>query len=588
MYATGKNSNGETIVVNVTRCATMTHVLLLGCLLAISACSVAPVPKRSDIPARFPEQFAGSSTIASNNRPLWKQSFPSDRLQADIQTLLGENFELEAARARVEQAAAVYRIARSELFPSLDASADFGRTQILDDRATDTTRDNIAFGAALNWELDIWGRLRARKKAASLSLEEQQALADQTALDLQTLLVESWITHHAAHKLEQVLVEQRETNTRFLYLTELRFVHGQGNALDVLQQRGRLLTGERALPAVTARKRRAANAYAVLMGHFPDGGNLQQEEEWFTFDRLSALPTPRNLISDRPDLRAAFLALQAADQEVAAAIADRLPRLSIGSTYVASGNSLSTIGDEKVLRFASGLLTPVFDAGRLKAAAARRKAEARESLADLEQAMLVAVREVEEALVREHALFNEQILLRKEIAITLDTVDKSTLRYVNGMESYLPVLAALVKLQDLQHNEVRHEGVVKAVLPQIDPETRQKQALIEFGAERVSLGAYASLTLPGPSLKSVVVLPKEALRPGSTVWVLSESSTLEIRKVKIHAQDMLNVAIGEGLTGHDLVILSHIASPSQGMKLRMTTPITEGLQSSVGSEEQGE
>jgi NodT family efflux transporter outer membrane factor (OMF) lipoprotein len=366
-----------------------------------------------------------------------------------------ENFELEAARARVEQATAAYGIAGSDLMPSLNAKADFDHSRIKDDEENGetTNRNTIAFGAALHWELDIWDGLRARRKAAALSLEEKQALADQIRLDLQTLLVETWVTHHAARRLAQVLVKQRETNAQFLDLIELRLSQGQGNALDVLQQRGRLVSAGRTLPAATSRKRRAAHAYSVLIGRLPEGRNLP-EDEWPTIGPLSALPFPHALLVDRPDLRAAFLALQAADHQVAAAVADRLPNLSIGLSFEESGNSLSNIGSGSLFRFASGLLAPVFDAGRLKAMAAQRKAEARESLAMLEQAVLEAILQVEDALSREQALFNEQKLLHREIAITRDTVVQAKLRYVNGQESYLAVLVALDALQTLQQKEI--------------------------------------------------------------------------------------------------------------------------------------
>jgi NodT family efflux transporter outer membrane factor (OMF) lipoprotein len=459
---------------SVTPCAPITQVLLLGCFLTIAACTTIPVQHHSDIQAGLPDQFAGKGAVTSNSRLFWEQSFLSEPLQADVRTLLGENFELEAARARVEQAAAAYGIAGSVFMPSLDGKADFEREREKKDEkgSITTTQSTISFGGALNWEPDIWGRLKARREAAALSLEEQQALADQTALDLQALLVESWITHHAARKLEQVFLEQKETNAQLLYLTELRLAQGQGNALDVLQQRGRLVTVERALPSATSTRRRAANAYAVLMGFFPDGGDLP-EDEWPTLERLSAITTPRQLLMDRPDLRAAFLALQAADYEVAAAIADRLPSLSIGLSYEVSGSGLSKIGHGSVLSFASGLLAPVFDAGRLKAKAAQRKAEARESLAVLEQAVLTAIREVEDALIRERLLFDEQRLLRIEIAIARDTVAKARLRYINGQESYLAVLTSLTELQALQQNEI----------------TLQQEMLINRGRLLKALGA---------------------------------------------------------------------------------------------------
>jgi hypothetical protein len=112
---------------------------------------------------------------------------------------------------------------------------------------------------------------------------------------------------------------------------------------------------------------------------------------------------------------------------------------------------------------------------------------------------------------------------------------------------------------------------VKAVLPQIHPETRQKQALVAFEGECVRIGAYASLRLPGPAFSDVIVLPREAMRPGGTVWVLAEDRHLEIRRVRMLAGDPLNVVIGDGLREGEPVILSHIANPLQGMPLRLAT-----------------
>ncbi len=115
----------------------------------------------------------------------------------------------------------------------------------------------------------------------------------------------------------------------------------------------------------------------------------------------------------------------------------------------------------------------------------------------------------------------------------------------------------------------RYEGVVKAVLPQINSETRHKQVLVEFQGEGVTLGAYAMTILPGPHFKNVSVLPKTALRSGNTIWLLSKNNTLELRAVTVLAQDMENVVVGKGLTETDRVILTHISSPLSGMNLSM-------------------
>lgn len=401
----------------------------------------------------MPEHFFSADERVNAGSVYWSESFSDSVLRKDIEALNTQSSELEAARARVEQAAASYGIERADLFPSLDATTGFERKREKEDGGSPETSSVISFGGALNWELDIWGRLRAKRKAASLSLEEQKALVDQTALNLSTVLVESWIAHHTASKLEMILQQQKTTNTQFLELTELRLEQGQGSALDVLQQRGRLAATKREIPSVQADKIKAANAYDVLLGQIPDGQSLPLEI-WPDVKPFSSLPTSKELMESRPDIRAAFLALLAADQDVAAAIADRLPKLSIGLNYNITGNTLSNIGDGQIVSFTTGLLAPIFDAGRRKAEVSRREAIAKGALADLEQSMLVAVQDIENGLSRERALFKERTLLSEEISIAQQTVSKAKLRYVNGQENYFSVLSALENLQNLHRREI--------------------------------------------------------------------------------------------------------------------------------------
>nr|WP_268237298.1 efflux transporter outer membrane subunit [Alloalcanivorax dieselolei] len=423
------------------------------CLLLLPACSVISATDRPDFSARMPEHFFSADKTVNAGSIYWSEIFSDSVLRRDIEALNTENFELEAARARVEQAAASYGMERADLFPSLNATTDFERKREKEDGGSSETSSAIGFGGALNWELDIWGRLRAKKEAASLSLEEQKALVDQTALNLSTVLVESWIAHHTASKLEMILQRQKTTNTQFLELTELRLEQGQGSALDVLQQRGRLAATKREIPSVQADKINAANAYDVLLGQIPDGQALPLEI-WPDINPFSSLPTSKELMESRPDIRAAFLALLVADQDVAAEIANRLPKLSIGLNYSITGNTLSNIGDGKIVSFTTGLLAPIFDAGRRKAEVSRREAMAKEALADLEQSMLVAVKDIENGLSSEQALFKERTLLSEEISIAQQTVSKAKLRYVNGQENYLSVLSALENLQNLHRHEI--------------------------------------------------------------------------------------------------------------------------------------
>jgi RND family efflux transporter MFP subunit len=118
-------------------------------------------------------------------------------------------------------------------------------------------------------------------------------------------------------------------------------------------------------------------------------------------------------------------------------------------------------------------------------------------------------------------------------------------------------------------DSVQYEGKIKSILPQINPQTRQKQALIEIPGLQVVLGSYAKVILPGTFYENMAVLPNSALRANNTVWLLDKKGSLEIRSVEVLEQDMRNVIISNGIAETDIIVLSHIASPLVGMQLSM-------------------
>lgn len=427
-------------------------IVVAYCAFFIWACGSGPTVNHRQIPHELPATFG--DRVQTDERPLqWKSSFPSKNLQADIDMLLQDNFEIEAALARVEQAAALLGLEKAARYPSVDIVGGFEHSREKPYSGSIAVSDQVKIGAILDWELDIWGRLKAKEKAALLRMEAKRSLADQLFLDLQYLLVQSWIAHHSARKMEKVLLEQRNSNERLLKLTELRLSQGQGAALDVLQQRGRLLASEREVPKTVSTIYSTGNAYAVLVGRYPDYSWLE-DDSLPELSPILELPSPRSLVHDRPDLRTAFLDLVAADQEVAAALAEKLPRLSVGLSFFLNGNTLASFGEANLFRFVSSMLAPVFDAGRLSMKVNFREAQVRELLAQFESRLRNAVLEVQNALLREHMLFEEINLLNKETEVAMKTVKRAEEHYFNGIDTYLTVLAAVTKFQRLQQDTI--------------------------------------------------------------------------------------------------------------------------------------
>ena len=145
-------------------CLWLTLVLLL-----FSGCTTVPVRDLDAVP--LPAHFSGSG--ADNLPEHWWESFGDAVLDRLIEQALAQNFSLQSVWARLDQAAAVERVASAELYPSLDAEGSAGRSWSQNNGGIDT--DNYSLGAMAGYELDLWGRIDSNSKAATLDRQATEA-----------------------------------------------------------------------------------------------------------------------------------------------------------------------------------------------------------------------------------------------------------------------------------------------------------------------------------------------------------------------------------------------------------------------------
>jgi outer membrane protein TolC len=158
---------------------------------------------------------------------------------------------------------------------------------------------------------------------------------------------------------------------------------------------------------------------------------------------------PSDLLRNRPDLIAEQLRLASIDAQIAEAVADRLPRFTIGVSGSAAGSP--TI-DSLVANAFAGIAGPVFDAGVRKAEVDRRRSLYEEAINAYSQTYLRAVRDVETALVQERKQGERIRLLERQLEIAQNLLKETRNRYSQGLTDYLPVLAAVTTEQDLQRD----------------------------------------------------------------------------------------------------------------------------------------
>lgn len=387
----------------------------------------------------------------------WWRSFASAELDALVEEALEENLSLSAAWARFAQARALARQTGADLWPQITAEADAGVRRRHTDGTGTSDSENYALGLFSSYEVDLWGRVRAARSSASLNEAASREDLNTAAMTLAANVVERWVEIIASRRQLQLLNEQLEVNTTFLGLVELRFEKGIVSALDVYQQRQAVAAVEAEIPLVEASEQLLRHELALLLGKPAATVFEIRQTELPLPPSLPDLGLPADLLAARPDVRAAGLRLQAADWQVAEARANRLPalRLTAGASYDA--DALDLLFDNWLLNLAANLTAPIFDGGRRAAVVERQSAVVAENLARYRETVLTAVKEVEDALVRESKQRAHLAALQRQIDVAGKALDQAVDRYRKGLNDYLPVLTQLGSTQRLARDLITRQ-----------------------------------------------------------------------------------------------------------------------------------
>jgi len=425
----------------VVRCCLLLALLLSGCSLS--------QPPRSENPVPLPQAFSdsGEKLLAES----WWQAFSDPALNELIKKSQAENLTLQSARDRLLQAEAVARKSGAILYPTLDATGEFSTTRSHSDDRT-RTLNNRSLGVMASYELDLWGRLRSSRDAAALDAKASAEDLQTVALSISAQVATTWYQLVEQSGQLALLNQQIATNEKVLDLVTLQFRTGQVGIADVLQQRQLIETNHGEQAQIAAEIKVLENQLAVLLGQPPNQLQFPQQTNFVDLPPLPQTGLPADLLQQRPDLRRAFHELLAADQRVAVALAERFPQLSLSATLETSGEHTRDLFDNWLGNLSANLLAPIFDAGERKAEVDRTRAAAAEKLHDYGQAILKAVAEVEDALVREKHQQEYLASLQKQLELADQVIRSLRDRYFKGAVDYQRVLDALLSQQSLQRN----------------------------------------------------------------------------------------------------------------------------------------
>ncbi|NMT65110.1 efflux transporter outer membrane subunit [Marinobacter orientalis] len=410
-------------------------------VLFLTACATRQEAPRA--PVELPGEFtrAGQRDVPDT----WWKSFDDRQLDRLVAQALEDNLSLRASYQRLRQARAVADRQGAALFPSLDATATAERQQ------TDTTDTDIfSAGLSASYEVDLWGRVQSLSEAESLRASATLADFQAAAISLSGEIANTWF-QLVEQRAQLALAEsQLETNENVLTVIESRFAMGQNNSADVLRQRQLVSASRERLSNIEGETGVLQHQLAVLLGRSPGQGDLPEDDTLPALPPLPETGVPAELVQRRPDLQQAWRVVQAADRDLAAAISNRFPRFSIEASISSQANDAGNLFDNWLATLAGNLVVPLVDGGERRAEVRRSEAVLEELVQEYGQAVLVAIREVEDALVREQQQRRRLQSLNDQSRLADTTYRQLRNQYLNGAVSYIDVLTALQEKQDLQ------------------------------------------------------------------------------------------------------------------------------------------
>jgi multidrug efflux system outer membrane protein len=431
-------------------------VMMMSSLLAIGSCSPFTPKPRPAAHGELPKTF---SLYTGKAQPaiLWWKLFQAPELDHLVAEALENNFSLKEAWARLDQTKAVAQKTGAALYPAMTASAQaLAARQQSDSRAEAPSGfQEYTLGLVSSFELDLWGRIRSEQEAAAAQVNASQEDLYAAAITLSAEVTERWIKILAQRLQKRLLAKQLDTSLTFLDLIELRFRKAMVSALDVYQQKQVVENIKAEIPLVEAQEKLLLHELAVLLGKPPNSPLTIAETQLPQPAAVPALGLPADLLAGRPDIRSAGARLKAADWQVAAARANRLPAISLSAGLTYGRGDLDVLFDNWLLSLAANLTAPIFDGGRRAAEVDRSRAAADENLWIYRRTVLTAIKEVEDALISESKQRAHIDALEQVYATARRGLEEAISRYRNGLSDYLPVLTQLITVQNLEKDLIR-------------------------------------------------------------------------------------------------------------------------------------
>lgn len=426
----------------------MLRPALLTLAITLGGCSLAPHYERPEAPVAADWQVADANGTRAQALD-WQTFIVDADLRRAVDTALNNNRSLRQALLDIEAARAQYRIQRADRLPSLNANASGNRQRLPADqsqtgRSEVTSVYQVGLGLA-EYEVDLFGRVRNLSESALETYLATEEATRATQISLIAEVIQAYLTRDGALRRKALVEQTLDSRLASLELVSRRREVGAATALDYQEAVG-LAEQARAERESTERQlRQADNALALLLGT-PDAGRLlpsTPRDELMVLQDI-APGTSSELIERRPDILASEHRLKARNADIGAARAAFFPRITLTGSVGSSSTELSGLfeGGSRAWSFAPTLSLPIFAGGRNRANLDLAEVRQDAAVADYEDTIQTAFREVADALAATDTLRREETARRALAESSRAAEALAEARYRGGVDDHLRYLDA--------------------------------------------------------------------------------------------------------------------------------------------------
>lgn len=447
--------------------ATRIFAAALPPFLLLAGCASAPKSVTRPVEIEPPKSWTASAPSApgSDAQPdAWLASFHDATLVSLVQEAMEHNYDLRAVAFTLESLKASARITGADRLPQLSLGADGARFQSAIENgsggATSVTSENYGLGLDLNWELDLWGRLRSRQQAAIGDYQAAEADLAGARLSLAAAVARAWYRTTTAHLQFNLADETVRNFESTADLVRSRFEAGVSSSLELRLALANAASARALLDQRHQELDDSVRILEALLGRYP-ANSLETVETLPQLTTSVPVGLPSQLLTRRPDIIAAERRLAAADARVSESKRALLPSVRLTGSGGTASSELENLldADFEVWSIAAGLTQPLFQGGRLRANVMRNSALAGRAHADYLATVIAAFREVESNLAAEETLRRREVSLREFAEHSSGAERLARDEYERGLSDIITVLESQRRALDARssHLSIREQ-----------------------------------------------------------------------------------------------------------------------------------